>query len=176
MCRLLYPDTVLPQGQLPERLEIEGVADAAASRHYGRYRGASPMVMRYQEEVTGEAMDQATYRPAGHLCAVPERKRRQTLTRLRLGCSWVAEDVGRTQHLTRDQRPCQHCGASLQSAGHVLVACPHYAPLRARFPSLFPEGQTLQGLYAHPDQVAVARFAHQCYELDVGSQGERVGA
>ena len=176
MCRLLYPDTVLPQGQFPARLEIEGVADAAASRHYGRYCGASTMVMRYQEEIRGEAMDQATYRPAGHLCAVPERKHRQTLARLRLGCSWIADDVGRTQRLTRDQRPCQHCGASLQNAGHVLVACPHYAPLRARFPSLFPEGQTLQGLYAHPDQKAVARFAHQCYELDVGSQGERAGA
>ena len=149
---------------------------AAASRHYGRYRGASTMVMRYQEEVTGVPVDQASYHPAGYLTCVPERKRRQTLARIRLGCSFVADDVGRTQRLDRDQRPCQHCGASLQSAGHVLVVCPHFAPLRAQFPHLFPEGQSVLGLYAHQDQVAVARFAHMCYELDAGCQGGRAGA
>lgn len=171
MCRLLHLDTSLLQG-----LEIGEVADSAACRHYARYRGASTMVMRYQGEVIGEPVDQATYCPARYLCDVPERKQRQQLARLRLGCSFVAEDVGRTQRLSRDQRPCQHCGASLQSAGHVLLDCTHYAPLRARFPHLFHEGQTLQGLYADPDQAAVARFAHQCYELDEGSQGGRAGA
>jgi hypothetical protein len=159
MCRLLRQDTSFLRGHLPERMDIGEVADSAACRHYGRYSGSSTMVMRYQEEVTGQAVAQAAYRPAAHLSAVPERKRRQTLARLRLGCSWVADDVGRTQRLTRDQRPCQHCGASLQSAGHVLLDCPHYAPLRAESPHLFPEGQTLHGLYAHPDIAAVARFA-----------------
>ena len=48
---------------------------------------------------------------------------------------------------------------------HVLLDCPHYAPLRAESTHLFLEGQTLHGLYAHPDIAAVARFAHQCYEL-----------
>ena len=176
MCRLLHQDTSFLRGHLPERMDIGEVADSAACRHYGRYSGSSTMVMRDQEEVTGQTVAQAAYRPAALLSTVPERKRRQTLARLRLGCSWVADDVGRTQRLTRDQRPCQHCGASLQSAGHVLLDCPHYAPLRAESPHLFPEGQTLHGLYAHPDIAAVARFAHQCYELDVGSQGGRAGA
>lgn len=175
MCRLLHQDTSFLGGELPERFDIGEVADAAARRHYDRYRIASTMVMRYQEEVTGEAVGQATYHPAKHLSAVPARKGRRTLTRLRLGCSWVGEDVGRTQGLSRDQRPCQHCQAPLQSATHVLLACPHYAPLRAGSPQLFPEGQTLHGFYAHPDQAAVARFAHLCYELDVGSQGGRAG-
>ena len=178
MCRLLHQDTSFLRGELPERIDIGEVADASARRHYDhydRYCGASTMVMRYQEEVTGEAVDQATYRPAAHLTAVPARKGRQTLARLRLGCSWVGDDVGRTQRRPRDQRPCQHCQAPLQSAAHVLLACPQYAPLRAHFPQLFPEGQTLKELYAHPDQAALARFAHQCYELDVGSQGGRAG-
>ena len=174
MCRLLHHDTSFLRGELPERFDIDEVAEDAARRHYARYHGASTMVMRYQEEVTGEAVGQATYHPAAHLSAVPARKGRQTLTRLRLGCSFVGEDVGRTQGLPRDQRPCQHCQAPLQSAAHVLLACPHYAPLRAGFPQLFPEGQTLLGFYAHPDQVAVARFAHQCYELDLDSQGGQV--
>jgi hypothetical protein len=169
MCRLLRQDTSFLQGQLPAVLDIGKVAESAASRHYARYRGASTMVMRYQEEVTGVEVGPDTYHPAGHLCAVPDRKRRQTLTRMRLGCSWVNDDVGRTQGLSRDQRPCQHCGATLQCAGHVLLACPHYAPLRAQFPHLFPEGQTLQGIYAHPDAPAVAQFAHLCYELDMGT-------
>ena len=114
MCRLLRQDTSFLRGHLPERMDIGEVADSAACRHYGRYSGSSTMVMRYQEEVTGQARAQAAYRPAAHLSAVPERKRRQTLARLPLGCSWVADDVGRTQRLTRDQRPCQHCGASLR--------------------------------------------------------------
>lgn len=162
MCQLLHQETSLLQGQLPERLETDEVADAAACVHYARYRGASTMVMRYQGEVTGQPVDQTTFCPAEYLGAVPVRKQRQQLARLRLGCSFVAENVGHTQRLSRDQRPCQHCGASLQSAGHVLLECTHYAPLRARFPHLFFEGQTLQGLYADPDQMAVARFAHQC--------------
>jgi hypothetical protein len=49
MCRLLHQDTSFLQGQLPERLDIDGVADAAARRHYDRFRGASSMVMRYHE-------------------------------------------------------------------------------------------------------------------------------
>ena len=80
-------------------------------------RGSSTMVMLYQEEVTGQAVAQAAYRPAAHLSAVPERKRRQTLARLRLGCSWVADDVGRTSaspvtsaHASTAGLPCSRPG------------------------------------------------------------------
>lgn len=176
MCKLLHQDASFLRGELPERLDVRAVADTAAHLHYDRYREASTMVMRYQERVTGEVVGQDTYHPAAYLTAVPARKGRQTLARLRLGCSWVGEDVGRTQRLSRDQHPCLHCQAPLQSAEHVLLACPHYAPLRAGFPQLFPAGQTLPGLYAHPDQVAVARLVHQCYEWDGGSRSGRAGA
>ena len=114
------------------------MADSAACRHYGRYSGSSTMVMRYQEEVTGQAVAQAAYRPAAHLSAVPELKRRQTLARLRLGCSWVADDVGRTQRLTRDQRPCQR---GFPAVGRARVAgLPALRPFEGRVHPLFPRG------------------------------------
>ena len=74
MCRLLRQDTSFLRGHLPERMDIGEVADSAACRQYGRYSGSSTMVMRYQEEVTGQAVAQAAYRPAAHLSAVPGQR------------------------------------------------------------------------------------------------------
>ena len=122
------------------------------------------MVERYQRDVRGAPITSATYAPAPYLAAVPQRKRRQALARLRLGCSWLAEDVGRTQGVAREDRGCPHCGASLESAYHALLECPFYAPVRAQHTSLSYQVGSLSEFLGQADQVELAHFVSACRE------------
>lgn len=170
MCGLLGQPSSLISGVLPDTLDIDAVQARAVDLHVQRYRGDAvpPAVARYCGKVLGGAVQAASYTPASYIAEVPHRGGRATLARLRLGCSFTPEDVGRTQGLSRTERPCPHCAAALGSAGHVILHCPHYSTLRGQFPHLFGEGQSLPHFFGHEDQVAVARFAELCYQLHTG--------
>lgn len=167
---MLGMGTALLEGQLPGALRDAVVARRAAAVHCARYAASSPMVERYVEQVRGAAVTAATYRPARYLLAVPARRDRRDLSRVRLGCSWVAEDAGRLRDLPRDQRPCPHCdGDHLGSAEHTLLRCPHYADLREQFPTLLTPGVTYAQLLHCEDQKQLARYVRLCAER--GSDG-----
>lgn len=152
-------------GGLPGQVDIDGVAESAASRHFARYTHASVMVQRYQEQVLGAAVEEESYGPASYL-HLPVRRQRRAVARVRLGCSsWLAEDVGRTQRVARGERSCPHCGAQLQSAQHAFFECPFYEEWREEHSDLFTPDMTLAEFYQHGDQQRVARFVEGCQRL-----------
>ena len=148
--------------QLPNSIDAEQIAQAAADIHYARYHGGSAMVTRYQAQILGAPVAEDTYGPASYLGTVP-RRRRRVLARARTGCSdWLAEDTGRTQGLDRAQRGCPHCGAQLQSLQHALMECPRYAALRSEYSDLFLPVTSLAELLGGPDQLRLSSFVERC--------------
>jgi hypothetical protein len=110
-----------------------------------------------------------TLAPTKHTC----------LMRFRVG-GWhhLAVNHGRIQsgpaRPARTQRVCTRCGGHhLEDELHVALECPSYAAVRHRYPSLFPPipaavpdtAALMRTLLAHPDQVALANYLHELYEL-----------
>ena len=169
LCDLLAQPAGFLWGQLPEELDADEAHECAQEKHYGRYRGegAPAMVQRYRDHILGAEVGLTTYLFAPYLTSVPDRCCRAELARVRLGCSkLVPEDEGRMKALDRSHRPCP-CGAALGSTVHVLLECPLFEGVRAQFPGLFAEGQTLATFLGQEDQVAVARYVRLCHQVGV---------
>lgn len=158
----------LGTGALPDTVDVDGIAAFATQRHYARYHDASVMVQRYQEQMVGGVVGEGSYGPASYL-ALPVRRQRRAVARVRLGCSsWLAEDVGRTQRVAREQRSCPHCGAQLQSAHHAFFECPVFDLWREEHADLFLPNMTLAQFFQHSDQPRVGRFVEGCQRIAEG--------
>jgi hypothetical protein len=158
----------LRTGGLPEKVDTDSIAEHAVQRHFARYTDASIMVQRYQEQTRGAGVGKESYGPASYL-SVPVRSQRRAVARVRLGCSnWLAEDVGRTQRVARDERSCSHCGAQLQSAHHAFFECPLFEQWREEHADLFSPDMSLAEFFQHKDQQRVARFVEGCQRIAEG--------
>lgn len=159
----------LRMGGLPDKVDVDEIAENAARTHYARYSDASIMVQRYQNQILGASVEEESYGPASYL-RVPVRCQRRAVARVRLGCSsWLAEDTGRTKRVAREERSCPHCGAQLQSAHHALFECPMFDQWREEHADLFTPDMTLAQFFQQPDQKRVAHFVEGCQRIAEGS-------
>ena len=126
------------------------------------------MVQRYQEQIRGTAVEEESYGPASYL-RVPVRCHLRAVARVRLGCStWLAEDVGRTQRVAREERACTHCGAQLQSAHHAFFECPLFDQWRGEHADIVYDGVTLAEFFQQEDQPRMARYVEGCQQIAKG--------
>jgi hypothetical protein len=95
--------------------------------------------------------------------------RYRVLARLRAGCWPIAVNSGRFDGIERSQRFCEYCVATghehVEDEMHVVMECPKFSGIRARFGQLFPDGADINRVVNHADQRQVAEFAFAVHEL-----------
>jgi hypothetical protein len=117
---------------------------------------------------------------------IPSHKHK-VLIRFRLGCwNHLAVHNGRfiQSHMPRHRRICRKCAMRQSSTAtplhdelHVALECPHYAPLRAKYPTLFDNplyadheqydadacANAMQSLLNHANEHMVAEYINELY-------------
>jgi len=101
----------------------------------------------------------------------------RVLARLRAGCWPLAVNSGRMQKVPRGERVCGHCRLNLnlqqvEDERHVLLECPKYDPIRARYHDLLDpaarSGWSVKGLLSYASQTRLASFLFAVHKTRFG--------
>lgn len=164
-------NTQLQVGQLLEAMCTQLYAAWAEANVCGpgvdpiAYHGGHPKHCRYAQHMGVPARAGRTLTPPAHTKACIPHKQHVALMRLRLlACDFA---VNRATNLPRAHRCCPLCAcdglAAVEDEKHVLVDCPWYCDLRARFLPKLSFG-TMHALMQSADQVALAEFVSTVLE------------
>jgi hypothetical protein len=96
--------------------------------------------------------------------------RYRALARFRAGCWPIAVNAGRYEGVERNDRICQHCNelgvwGCIEDEKHVLLECPRFADLRARFSSLFADDCNMKAVLNHSDQPLLAELLYLMHQV-----------
>jgi len=150
--------------------QVEQLVTAAARESASRLR-------HYVHNVCGGVVTaESVSKPQPYL-EVRERHRREALAQLRTGSHWGAEETGRWEGLSREQRTCQQCDSgAVEDVAHIVFHCSLYAVVRERFLDLFacvpdPLAPLALSAFLSPDQPAarLADFSRACHQLWVAT-------
>ena len=144
----------------PTEMSVKEVIAALECRHLESALG--PKAQRYVDNV--RATDKQSYTtPAAYLQMVTNWSDRKRLAQLRTGSHWLAEETGRWQGQSREQRVCQRCSCgAIDDAQHMVFDCAAVVAQRMRRPELFVTDNRDLRSFLEQSPISVAAFVNDC--------------